>query len=206
MGSQPLIMDIGNILNGKDPASTGMAGHSRHPQMMENSSGMPASVRNGTGYPSPAETAQPMTLLSNDYEDPSAFEGMYTQRPQLGASSQQPDLQINHSISPSTASDASRMFPCETCNKGFARRSDLARHGEDIFSIWGPYTKQYVVRIHTGDRPHVCPEPGCGKPFIQRSALTVHMRVHSGEKPHMCERCGKVRLLRASFAKLSSNI
>ena len=51
-------------------------------------------------------------------------------------------------------------------------------------------------RIHTGDRPHVCPEPGCGKPFIQRSALTVHMRVHSGEKPHMCERCGKVCELR----------
>lgn len=52
---------------------------------------------------------------------------------------------------------------------------------------------RYAERIHTGDRPHVCPEKGCGKPFIQRSALTVHMRVHSGEKPHMCERCGKVR-------------
>lgn len=47
-------------------------------------------------------------------------------------------------------------------------------------------------RIHSGVRPHVCDHPGCGKQFIQRSALTVHTRVHTGEKPHMCERCGKV--------------
>ena len=47
-------------------------------------------------------------------------------------------------------------------------------------------------RIHSGVRPHVCDYPGCGKQFIQRSALTVHSRVHTGEKPHMCERCGKV--------------
>ncbi|KAI7250091.1 hypothetical protein KC335_g17309, partial [Hortaea werneckii] len=46
-------------------------------------------------------------------------------------------------------------------------------------------------RIHSGVRPHVCDHPGCGKQFIQRSALTVHTRVHTGEKPHMCERCGK---------------
>jgi uncharacterized Zn-finger protein len=48
-------------------------------------------------------------------------------------------------------------------------------------------------RIHTGLRPHVCDYPGCGKQFIQRSALTVHKRVHTGEKPHHCETCAKVR-------------
>ncbi|KAI9887283.1 MAG: hypothetical protein M1823_000877 [Watsoniomyces obsoletus] len=79
------------------------------------------------------------------------------------------------SIPPPLASPTPKAFPCSSCGKGFARRSDLARH----------------ERIHTGVRPHVCDFPGCNKQFIQRSALTVHARVHTGEKPHMCERCGK---------------
>jgi hypothetical protein len=49
-----------------------------------------------------------------------------------------------------------------------------------------------IERIHSGIKPHACDFPKCGKRFIQRSALNVHIRVHTGVKPHVCERCDKV--------------
>ncbi|POS85805.1 hypothetical protein EPUL_002677, partial [Erysiphe pulchra] len=130
------------------------------------------SVKNMNGLSEPIATMQYPSPTAMQHQASTASQGYHTEL--FGSTTLSQNISTNRDGRKSE-STAPKAFLCSSCGKGFARRSDLARH----------------ERIHSGIRPHVCDHPNCGKQFIQRSALTVHMRVHTGEKPHMCERCGK---------------
>lgn len=129
---------------------------------------------NGMRYSSPSQLQHPMSIITGSYAAQNlGLENGYM--PGQHQDEQQNQAENLSNPGRTSGNEAVKAFACTTCSKGFARRSDLARH----------------ERIHSGVRPHMCDHPGCKKQFIQRSALTVHARVHTGEKPHMCERCSK---------------
>lgn len=81
-------------------------------------------VPNVVRYPSPPHAEQPMSLLASGYSaqnlviDNDYEPGQYHDEPS------------SHPGRSSSGNDAVKAFACTTCGKGFARRSDLARHGK----------------------------------------------------------------------------
>ncbi|KAL4722410.1 hypothetical protein ACLX1H_010762 [Fusarium chlamydosporum] len=186
------VMDITNMLNkkGQMQLTSGLLDHHqyqhsfvKHEPGMERSASPHGSEHSqysnphsiARAYPSPSTMQAPMHI-PNPMPTAMGIPG-YPEMPNMGG---MPHMHMQHmpqqqQHQPPPPQQPIKAYPCSTCGKGFARRSDLARH----------------ERIHSGVRPHVCDWPGCGKQFIQRSALTVHQRVHTGEKPHHCETCAK---------------
>lgn len=81
---------------------------------MNSMNGMNGQMR----YPSPTAMQSPLPMLQG-YRPENGFDSPMMQQDMSRAPGRQP----------SDGNVAPKAFPCSTCNKGFARRSDLARHG-----------------------------------------------------------------------------
>lgn len=57
---------------------------------------------------------------------------------------------------------AKKKHVCQTCDRGFTTSGHLARH----------------IRVHTGERNHKCPFPGCETRCSRQDNLQQHYRIH----------------------------
>merc|ERR1712158_211809 len=67
-----------------------------------------------------------------------------------------------------------RVHVCAECGKAFVESSGKR------FSL--DFNLRTHVRIHTGDRPYVCPFEGCNKKFAQSTNLKSHILTHAKQK------------------------
>ncbi|KAF8329911.1 hypothetical protein F5887DRAFT_1003430, partial [Amanita rubescens] len=96
------------------------------------------------------------------------YQSQYTSGPYSSDSpaSQQSDRQHSQPSSPTTSSAlsaaAKKKHLCPTCDRAFTTSGHLARHS----------------RVHTGERNHKCPFPGCETRCSRQDNLQQHYRIH----------------------------
>ena len=113
--------DTGSEIESSSEQSSGYSSRSARPlQAMPQLPNLPNDIR----YHSPSQVDHSMSLLASGYPQQGlGLENEYGQEPYQ-------DSQGHHANRSSGGNEAVKAFACATCGKGFARRSDLARHGK----------------------------------------------------------------------------
>ena len=121
-------MDITNMLNDKSPAAAvaAAAAERQFQQQMAQSVSYPSP----TSTTSPTDLQNPMSMLGPSYGEQSYETGFMAQ--QQGSIHNQGIAAPGGSNQRHGSNGSVKAFACTTCGKGFARRSDLARHGKSL--------------------------------------------------------------------------
>ena len=86
---------------------------------------------NGMRYASPSSFRHSMTMLASGYPTPNlGLENGYANGQHQDGPMNPTDQYNASGRNGSGGSESVKAFACTTCSKGFARRSDLARHGK----------------------------------------------------------------------------
>lgn len=82
--------------------------------------------------------------------------------------------------------------PFNECNRVYTNRFNLKRHVEACHGETKRFQCKHCSKVlsskqnlkehlftHSGEKPYVCREPGCGLRFRQGSQLSAHRRIHT---------------------------
>ena len=114
-------MNITNMLNGKDPAAVAAAAERQFQHHMAQ----------GVSYNPGPQLQQQTPILPTNYAD-RPFQNIYMQQQHNDQREDGPD---DSGSSRQNSNGSVKAFACTTCGKGFARRSDLARHGKRTWRL-----------------------------------------------------------------------
>ncbi|XP_012272366.1 zinc finger protein 665 isoform X2 [Orussus abietinus] len=104
--------------------------------------------------------------------------------------------------------ETGKVWRCRYCGSTFRNAKELTKHksGLDNGETWNCQECNitfksicaYEIHMEVHDETIIgltCPY--CGKKFIQRTHLTIHLRSHTGERPYACDYCEKKYKIKA---------